>query len=272
MLRKLQTKEGLMGVGSVFLIVLTLFVLLMGVGAVVSFGLLNKDSAQYSNVITVSGTGEAYAVPDVATFSFTARNEAKDVATAQSTVNQQIASVLGSLKDLGVEDKDIKTTSVNSYPQYEWQTKSSFCIEGSCPRPDQERVLVGYEHSQTTQVKVRNLDLASNILTILGEANVDSFYGPNFEVDDDDAVLTAARKDAIVKAEAKAEELADQLGVRLGKVISFSEGGSGGEVYPVARAMMAEDAAMGGIVTTQASLPAGENKVTATVSITYKIK
>lgn len=271
MFSKLQTKEGLMGTGSVFLIVLTLFIVLLGIGAIVSLGLLTSDPANRNNVITVSGTGEAYAVPDIATFSFTARHEAKEVKDAQAEVSKQIAGITAALEDLGVEEKDIKTTSYNSYPRYEWQKKQAICNEYGCPPVDSERILTGYEQSQTIQVKVRDLDSVSDVLQALGDAGVDSLNGPNFQVDDDDAVKTAARKEAIAKARAKAEELADELGVNLGKVVSFSDNSGYGGGYPVAARSFSMDAALA-VEEFAPEIPAGENRITANVSITYKIK
>lgn len=270
---KLGTKEGLMASGSMFLSVATLFVILLGVGAVVSFGLLTSDPANRNNVITVTGTGEAYAVPDVAVFNFTSRHEAQTVKEAQSVVSEQVSAVLATLEGLGIEDKDIKTTSYNSYPRYEWKQERVICNEFGCPpSPGGNRELVAYEQSQSIQVKVRDLDKASAILQALGDAGVDSVNGPNFQVDDEDAVLTEARQQAIAKAKEKAELLADELGVKLGKVVSFSDGG---DYYPepyMMRASFAEDMAYGGGIAPAPEIPAGENLLTASVTVSFKIK
>lgn len=271
MFAKLQTKEGLMGTGSVFLITLTIFIVLLGIGAVVSLGILTSDPANRNNVITVSGMGEAYAVPDIATFGFTSRHESKEVKEAQAEVSKQVAEVVASLEKLGIKEKDIKTTSYNSYPKYEWRDNRAACDGYSCP-PSGEQVLVGYEQSQSIEVRVRDLEKVSDVLQALGDASVDSLYGPNFEVDDDDAVKTAARKEAIAKANAKAEELASELGVKLGKIVSFSDSSNDFAPYPMARGgEYAMDAKM---VSAEYApeIPTGEDKITANVSITYKIR
>ncbi len=272
MFKRFGTKEGLMASGSVFLTVATFFIVLLGVGAVISWGLLTTDPANRNNVITVSGTGEAFAVPDIATFSFTSRSEAATVKDAQAKVSEQVSSVLAVLESLGIADKDIKTTSYNSYPRYEWKQQKTICTEFGCPPSSGERELVGYEQSQSIQIKVRDLAMVGDVLETLGEQNVDSMYGPNFTVDDEDAVLTEARKDAIAKAEQKAQELAAELGVKLGKVISFSDN-SGGGVYPVmARSMAVAEMGYADEAVFAPEIPAGENLITASVSITYKIK
>lgn len=262
-----------MASGSVFLTVATFFIVLIGVGAVVSWGLLTTDPTNRNNVITVSGTGEAFAVPDVATFSFTARAEAGTVKEAQSKVSEQVSLILAALETIGIDDKDIRTTSYNSYPRYEWRQQKLICNEFGCPPSSGERELVGYEQSQSVQVKVRDLGLVGDVLESLGEQNVDSLNGPNFAVDDEDAVLTEARKDAIAQAEQKARELTEELGVKLGKVVSFSDNSGSGGYYPVAmRSMAVAEMGFTEDVTFSPEIPAGENLVTASVSITYKIK
>lgn len=272
MFKNLQTREGLMGAGSIFLMVATLgMVVAIAFGVMAAIGLNQQND--YNKTITVTGSGEAFAVPDIATFSFTARAEADEVSAAQEAVTTQVAGILDQLEALGIEEKDLRTTSYNSYPRYEWIQKSVICSEFSCPPVEGERTLVGYEQSQSIQVKVRDLEMVGDVLEILGGANIDSMYGPSFEIDDTDAVMTEARKDAIADARMKAEELAASLGVRLGKVVSFSENGGGGYPMPMmARATM--DYAADGAVMMEAApnLPSGENEINATVSITYKIK
>ncbi len=272
MFKKLQTQEGLMGAGSLFLTVATLGLLVaIAFGAMAAIGLNQQND--YNKTITVSGTGEAFAVPDVATFSFTARSEADEVSVVQEAVSEQVAGILSDLEDLGIDEKDLRTTSYNSYPRYEWIEKSVICSEFACPPSQGERTLVGYEQTQSIQVKVRDLDQVGDVLEVLGGANVDSLYGPSFEVDDTDLVMTEARTDAIENARTKAEELAASLGVRLGKVVSFSDNSGGGfpTPYAVRSDMMAFD---GAVMMESASpeLPAGESQVSASVSITYKIK
>ena len=269
MFKKFQTREGLMGAGSVFLTVATLGLLVaIAFGVMAAIGLNQQND--FNKTITVTGSGEAFAIPDVATFTFTARAEADEVATAQEAVSEQVAGVLAELEALGVDETDIRTTSYNSYPRYEWIEKRVLCTEFSCPPVEGERTLVGYEQSQSIRVKVRDLEIVSDVLMVLGSANVDSLYGPSFEVDDPDAAMTEARTDAIEDAREKAEELAASLGVRLGKVVSFSENDGGHYPMPIfARASM--DMAEGGAMAAP-QLPVGENEINATVSITYKIK
>ena len=77
-----------------------------------------------------------------------------------------------------------------------------------------------------------------------------------------------ARKLAIDDAKEKARVLAKDLGVRLGKITSFSESGLR---YPVMyESAMIKDSV--GTAPAPAELPKGENTISSDVTITYEIR
>lgn len=92
--------------------------------------------------------------------------------------------------------------------------------------------------------------------------------GINFVIDDEDAVKEEARKQAIEKAKEKADQIAKDLGVSFGRLVSFYE--SSGD-FPIYRSYMAEGVG-GGEPAPAPEIPSGENKVTVTVNLTYEIK
>ncbi len=222
-----------------------------------------------TNTISVSGEGEVFAAPDIATISFSVREESKKVSDAQNKVSTKIKTTLAAVRKLGVPDKDIKTQNYNSYPKYEWQSGTVSCLGMNCPPSyPGKQVLSGYEVSQSVTITVRNLDLVNGLIDALGGAGVHDMNGPNFAIDKQDELKAEARKEAIDKARAKAEVLARDLGVTLVRVVSFSEG----QNYPIyARVTIAES--MG--VSKDASapeLPQGEEKITSQVTVTYEIR
>ncbi len=219
-----------------------------------------------SNVIAISGTGEVYAVPDIASFSFSVVEEGKTVKDSQDKATKKINAIIDAVKVLGVEEKDIKTTGYNSYPKYEYTGTS--CVNGYCPPGKQ--VLTGYEVSQSITVKVRKTDNAGNVLTKVGELGASNISGLDFVVDDLDAVRAEARDKAVADAKSKAKTLAKTLGVRLNKVVNFYE--SGDVPMPI---YYAKDSMMGaGVMSAQAApqLPTGENKIVSSVTITYEVE
>lgn len=223
-----------------------------------------------SNVISVSGTGEVLAVPDIASFSFSVVEEGKTVKEGQDKATKKINSILEAVKGLGVEEKDIQTTGYNSYPKYDYQ-QVQVCTAGYCPPGKQ--ILTGYEVSHSITVKVRDTDKAGDVLTKVGDLGVSNISGLDFIVDDLETVKAQAREKAVADAKSKAKVLAKTLGVRLDTVVNFYENGD----YPIMyRAEMSADSklGLGGVATAPAvpSIPTGENKIISNVTITYEVR
>lgn len=222
-----------------------------------------------TNSITVSGMGEVFAVPDTATFSVSVRERAGQVEDAQEVATQKANDIITFLKGEGIEEKDIKTTDYSIYPQYKW-VQDTACSERYCPPGRQE--LVGFEVSQTFMVKVRDTEKAGELLSGVGSLGVSEVSSISFTIDDEDALRAEARSLAIEEAREKAEELAEQLGVRLVRVVGFYEDSYG---YPVPYYSRGSDMAMPAALTKEAAvpeLPVGENKITSSVNVTYEIQ
>ncbi|MEK7606521.1 MAG: SIMPL domain-containing protein [Patescibacteria group bacterium] len=238
------------------------------------------------NVITVSGEGEAFAIPDIAEISLEVVAEKATVAEAQEEVTTKMNAIIAYLKDQGIPERDIKTTNYSSNPRYEWHDGPvplpAVMMEGgsaggasdammSYPYYDggDNRVLVGYEVRHSITVKIRDTEKAGTIVAGVGDLGATNMYGPNFTIDDEDALMREAREDAIQDAKEKAEQLAEDLDVRLVRIVSFSENGGG--YYPMYRGleMAAYDEAS---VKVAPELPEGEQTVNAYVSITYEIR
>ncbi|MDP1624778.1 MAG: SIMPL domain-containing protein [bacterium] len=216
-----------------------------------------------TNTIVVTGKGEVIATPDIANFSFTVSEEGSNVAVAQKKATDKMNAILAYIEDQGVDKKDIKTSSYSIYPRYEWRNATMY-VSGT-------QYLAAYVVSQSVEVKVRDLEKAGTLLSGIGEYGATNVSGLNFTVDAQDELTRDARADAIKDAREQAKVLADSLGVRLGRIVSFNESSP---YYPYP--MYARDAVygMGGMEQSAKapSLPAGENKIISNVTITYEIK
>lgn len=242
--------------GSLFLMIITIFFVFKIVLAAREM----RNTVPTYNIITVNGEGEVFAVPDIATFSYTVRTSAADVATAQTDATAKINAATEAVRALGVEDKDIKTTNISTQPKYKfgyytWEAK--------------ENPIVGYEVAQTTEVKLRATDKTGEFVAKLAELGITEVSGPNFTVEDEDALKEEARSKAIEDAKAQAERLAADLGVRLVRITSFYDNNDGG-AYPMA--YEAADMMMSTKAVPAPTVSTGENKITASVSITYEIR
>ncbi|MEK7593555.1 MAG: SIMPL domain-containing protein [Patescibacteria group bacterium] len=218
-----------------------------------------------SNAISVSGEGEVFAVPDIATIIFSAASQGKTVAMAQKEASKKIDAALAFLKNSGISDKDIKTTNYSAHPRYEYN--EVVCLSLNCPRPGKQ-TLVGYDVMQTISVKARDTDKVGAILEGLAKAGITEISGPNFSIDDEEKLKAEARKYAIADAKEKAAALAGDLGVSLVRIISFSEAGN----YPIYYAKALESAGGNGGDVLAPEIPKGENKISSNVTITYEIR
>lgn len=218
------------------------------------------------NVITVEGTGEVSSAPDMAQVTFTVTESADTVAVAQEAATKKNNAALALLKKLSVADKDVKTLGYTVSPKYSYEQP---CAPGAlcATRVIGTPTIVGYDVSQTIEVKVRDTAKVGDVLAGLGELGVQNISGPNFMIDDEDGVKNEARAKAIEQARAKAKELSKELGVHLGRVVSYSENG-----YAPQPMMYSATKSGGAMDVSAPTLPMGENKTNVTVSVTYEIR
>ncbi len=246
-------------------LVLTVFLAALVVSTAVD--IQNKiKQGRYINpgtTITVTDTGEIYAKPDLAIIDFSVVTEGKTVTETMNKNSEKMNKVIGFVKEQGVEAKDLKTTNFNIYPRYEWQRVE---IE-IYPYPPGKRVLVGYDVSQTLEVKIRNLDKVGKIIEGATGAGANEIGNLQFTIDKEDELKKQARAEAIEKAKSKAKELASQLGVKLVRITNFSESEIFPRFYDYALKEVGAPAAAG--ATPQ--IETGENKISVTVTITYEI-
>ena len=245
--------------------VLALFLVIGTIGELKSLRFIGSGIAP-TNTITVSGEGIVFAVPDVAQFSVTVQEKAKDVKTAQTSASTKANAIISYLKSAGVADKDVQTTDYSVAPQYQWSQTSCPAGAGYCPGGRQ--VLTGYQVSQTLAVKVRDTAKAGDILTGVGSKGASQVSGLDFTVADQNIIEAQARDKAITDAKAKAEVLAKSLGVSLVRIVSFNE--SGGPIY-YAKGLGAS-AAMDSAAAPAPQIPVGQNKITSNIMLTYEIQ
>lgn len=245
------------------IIILTVFLAVEIITALKNVG---SVPTQY-NSISVSGEGEAFAIPDTATFSFSISADGKSVPEAQRVVTSKVNTILPKLKALGINDSDIKTLDYSVYPKYVYsQSPCTLSYPSICPPGRQTQD--GFTVTETISVKVRKTDNAGQAISIAGENGATNISGVSFTIDDENKVVDEARAEAITDAKAKAKTLAKNLGVHLVRIASYSEGNAGGPVPMYATAV-------GGSMdkaNVPPTLPLGQNSVKIVVNITYEIR
>lgn len=237
----------------VFLAIIIIFFAIKSVNEL-NNGDANKNVYQINN-ISVNGTGEVFAKPDIAQVTIAVSKSEKTAFEAQQKNAEAINQVIKFIKETGIEEKDIKTTNYSLNPVYDYITN-----RGS--------VLKGYEARQNLEIKIRNITNVGKVLEGATEAGANEVYGLVFTIDDEEKLKEEARKIAIQKAKDKAKELSKDLDVKLKKLISFSEsGGMPPPIYPVFETFGKTASAP-----VSPEVPTGENKISITVTLTYEIK
>jgi uncharacterized protein YggE len=222
-----------------------------------------------TNTINVSGYGEAFGAPDIATFDFTVSSEKTTVAAAQADATAKINAISAYLKQQGIDDKDIRTSDYSINPQYDYTNET--CAAGIPCRPSTQ-TLRGYQVSQTTTIKVRDTAKAGDLLTGVGQNGATQVSGLSFTFDDPNKLQNDARAKAITDAKQKADLLASQLGVSLVRVVSYNDSGAYPQPYYAKDMAYSTGSGVANQAATPPSISIGQNKVTSNVNITYEIR
>ncbi len=244
-------------------VVVSGFLTLFLITKIVSEAQLIGDGSQIYNSINVTGEGEVIAIPDIATLSFSINESSEGSESAQKIAQEKLDAVKKYLTDQKVNSEDIKTTSFNIYPKYEWINEP--CNKYGCQGQNN---LVGYTVDHNMTVKIRDTAKAGEIVTGLTTKGVNNISGLQFTTDDETVLKDEARSKAIEDAKARAGIIAEKLGVKLGDVIGYYE--NNGNPYPVE----AVSYGMGGgdiRMEKAVDLPVGQNTYKATVDVTFKI-
>ncbi len=243
--------------GSAVLVILAVF-LLAETNQVV-------NTAATTNTVSFSGEGKISAVPDIATISATVLTQAADTKVAQDDNAKKSNAVTDFLKKQGIADKDIKTSGYNIYPQYSYPRPCP--LNSTFPCVENQQQITSYQVIQSFDIKVRDLTKIGTLLSGLVSAGANQVNNLGLQIENPDALKSQARQLAIDDAKKKATELESQVGIRLGRIVNFSENTGG--YYP--QPMAFEAKGLGGGAAAPDISP-GQNDITVDVSITYQIK
>ena len=203
-------------------------------------------------LLSVSAEASAHRVPDVATLSTGVVTQAADANAAMRTNAQQMDKVMAAIRAAGIAERDVQTSGINLNPQYKY-------VENAPPS------IVGYQASNTVNVKVRDLSKLGKVLDAFVEQGANQINGPSFEVDKPDEAYDEARIAAIKKAQARAQTYAKALGLNVRRIVSISEGGGFQQPRPMmAMREMAMDAE-------STPVAPGENTLSVNLDVVFEL-
>ncbi|NJC38394.1 hypothetical protein GGR60_002948 [Xanthomonas arboricola] len=204
-------------------------------------------------LLNVSAEAEAKRIPDIATLSAGVVTQAADGNAAMRQNAEQMSKVMAAIKAAGIADKDVQTTGINLSPQYTYK-------ENEAPR------INGYQASNTVSLKVRDISRLGKVLDALVAQGANDINGPSFSVDQPEPAYDEARVAALKKAQARADTYAKSLGLKVRRIVSISEGRSGG-VRPMmmAASMRSAKAEM------DTQVAPGESTLSINLDVTFEL-
>ncbi|HSF04405.1 MAG TPA: SIMPL domain-containing protein [Methylomirabilota bacterium] len=163
--------------------------------------------------ITVTGTGKVAVAPDTALVLLGVELRAPSLVDATTQASKQMSTVLERVKALGVSERDITTVTYSVDPV-------------SPPRrPEDETVrIAGYRVVNVVQLRIRELPAVGRIVEAAMAAGATTIRGVRFTVADPAKPEAEARALAVRDAQAKASQLAEASGARLGELVSLTDG------------------------------------------------
>jgi len=161
--------------------------------------------------------------PDTATVNAGVTVRAPTAVEAMRQNAEAMNRVIARLRSLGIERKDIQTSSINLNAQYQYTN------EGTPPR------FLGYDAGNQVTVTLRKLDRTGAVLDALVAAGANNINGPSFSLEADAPAKSAARKAAFARAEAQAREYARLAGFQNLRLLEVSESFTGRGPIPFAR-------------------------------------
>ena len=193
----------------------------------------------YAGTIAIDGRGEVAAAPDMAMISSGVTTQGNTAREALDANTAAMSDLITTLKEFGIEPRDIQTSSFSVNPNYVYSDERDANGYSRPPKID------GYQVSNSVTVAVRDLDTLGTILDKSVSVGANTVNGVTFSVADPADLYNKARKAAFADARAKAELYAQAADGTLDTIISISEtqGFNEPRPYPMyARAEMADAA------------------------------
>lgn len=215
----------------------------------------HADEAKLLRSMSLTGHGEVRTAPDLAIVNVGVMSSAATAREALDANTKAMAGVMASLKNAGIEMRDIQTSNFMVNPRYDYGQNNN-----------QPPNVVGYDVSNNVTVTVRKLDGLGAVLDQVVSSGSNQINGVMFQVSKPEAATDEARKLAVADAQRKAKVYADASGVTLGNIVSLSEGGGYQPPVPVYKTMRAEGMAA------DVPIAHGEQAIAMDVNITWEIK
>ncbi|HYH51371.1 MAG TPA: SIMPL domain-containing protein [Acidimicrobiia bacterium] len=205
--------------------------------------------------IAARGVGQVKGTPDTLRVTLGVETRSASAQEALAANNDKANALVNTLKEKGVDAKDIQTSQLSIHPNYD----------------DKGQRIVGYQVNNIVTATLHDIGAAGGLIDAAAGAVGDAVRVQSvaFAIDDDSALKAEARTQAVRLAQLQAEQMAKAAGVKLGRIRSISEvPGSNPMPYSNHYAGDAAKAAAGSV---PAPVLPGQQELSLTVDVVWDI-
>ncbi len=242
--------------------------------------------------ITVNGIAQRKVVPDEAHLNVNLNAFEPKLADAKSSQDAKLKKLMGIVKSAGIDEKKISTQSANIQPIYDSKkvlqngNDLPACVrDHRCPEPETKsiRVLTGYRAQLAVDITVGDVAKLGGLMDNVAKADLEKGatedWGPlisvYYSLSNPEKIRDEMLTDALRNAKEKASKMAVAAGSNIARVYQIQESGSPNFYFPrpmMMRESMAINALVPALPKAEMAPPAGEQEVSASVTVMYELK
>jgi uncharacterized protein YggE len=206
--------------------------------------------------IAARGVGLVKGTPDTLQVVLGVETHSASAQDALAQNNDKANALVKTLKDKGVDAKDIQTSQLSINPNYD----------------NQGRRIVGYQVDNQVTATLHDIGGAGGLIDAAASAVGDAVRvnSIGFSIDDDSGLKAEARTQAVHQAQVQAEQMAKAAGVKLGNIRLISEVPATSPT-PYAARFGAVPSSAAGDAAAPAPVEPGQQQLSVTVDVVWDI-
>jgi uncharacterized protein len=206
--------------------------------------------------ITANGEAVITVEPDQAEIDIGVVTQARNAPDAAKENGEKLARVMAEVKKLLGKGDEAKTAGYSLNPNYRY------------PREGGKPEITGYTAANIIRIKTQTLEKVAKLIDVALQSGANTINRLAFTLRDEHGAQLEALRVASAKARAKAEGMANVLGLKIVKILSVMEGERG--VRPILMAP-SRGAAMEAVAAAPTPIESGTIEVRSSVSLTAEI-
>lgn len=213
----------------------------------------SESQTQLVDTVTVNGTGCRSATPDEGIITLGVQNEAPGAAEALEANSGAMTAVVEAVRSAGVPEQSITTRNVSLSPMVTYDPQTG------------EQKTQGFRAENQVTIRLSDTALVAKVLEVGAAAGANTISGPEWRLGDNTPAASEALVKALASARTKAEALGTAAGLKLGDVVSISEG------HTTSPVLYAEDRSAEAALAQTVPVNPGQMEIEATVTVTYRL-